>query len=139
MQFVISVCMTLSLAWIAVFVTVKGLQTSVEAATEVQTSHLNEYRAHFCGSVRAAIANLEAAGELLQSIDGKRAPEYMQASDIYLYPLVETLTSGAFPLGDLNCAEIKTTLHNQAVGETPHNLPNFVYRLSHQRGGTPDD
>ncbi len=136
MHFVISVWVTLGLAWTAALVTVKGLQTSVEAATAIQTSHLEEYRDHLCGSLRAAIANMKAAGDLLQSIDEKRSHEYVQATEMYLSPLEETLTSETLPWGELNCAEIVTTLHSQSIGETPHNLPNMVYRISSRSGGT---
>ncbi len=139
MHFVISVCMTLSLAWLAVFVTASGLQTSVEAATLIQTSHLEEYKAHLCGSIRAAIANLEGANELLQSLDETQSYEYQKAAEFYLLPLEGVLSSGSLPWGDLNCADNVTTLHKQSVGETPHNLPNLVYRLSLRDDGSAND
>lgn len=125
MHFVVSVCVTMALVWLAVFVAVSGLQKSADAAATMQSNQSHEYRAHYCGSLRAAIANLESARDLLQTVDAEKAKDYGIASAFYLAMLEENLDSDKF-----SCNDLATDLHTQSLGETPFNLPNHIYRLS---------
>jgi hypothetical protein len=125
MHFVFSVCVTLVLAWLAVFFTARGLQTSAEAATAVQLSYLNEYKEHQCGSVKAAIENLKSANNMLQATDMEKAKAYENATESYLSPLEEILDSEY-----LSCDDFAINLHTQSIDETPFDLPNLIYRLS---------
>jgi hypothetical protein len=124
MHSVISVCVTLVLAWQAVFVTISGLKVSAEAATMIQSNQSNEYRAHYCGSLRAAIANLESARDLLINSDATKAKDYSRISNGYLSMLEAALDK------NFRCSDYPTKLHVQSFEETPFNLPNQIYRLS---------
>ena len=135
MHSIISVGVTLVMVWLAVIVAAKGMQTTVEASTSVQVNHLNEYSEHYCGSIRAAIANLNAANDLLQSTDAARSKDYTRATDAYLSPLEDALAAVGISSVRFNCAEAVTVLHAQSIDETPFDLPNFVYRLSGKGGG----
>jgi hypothetical protein len=125
MHSVISICVTLILTWLAVFVTISGLKVSAEAATTIQSNQSNEYRAHYCGSLRAAIANLESARELLIDTDAANAKDYTRISNAYLSMLEEALDTHLF-----TCSDYPTNIHTQSFEETPFDLPNQVYRLN---------
>jgi len=128
----LSICSTLNFVFLSVFVTISALNTSVDAASDIQAHYQREYTEHLCGSHQAAAANMQAAGDLLQTLDASKSIDYIQATDFYISELEDGLYSSATSESKFNCINTITALHSQSQGQTPFDLPNIVYRLSSQ-------
>ncbi len=139
MLFIFSTCISLCLAWLAVYVTAIGFQTTVAAASTIQAKHRVEYKEHLCGSLQAAAANINAASELLSSTDVKLTEAYEHAAKTYVAYLQGITRYEYQPWESPNCDDILITTHHQSIDETPHNLPNIVYRLNASQSSLTDE
>lgn len=139
MLFVFSTCLSLSFAWLAVYVTATGFQTTVAIASTIQTTQRSEYKEHLCGSLQAAAANIEAASELLSSFDAKLSKAYTHAANTYVASLQSITVTEFLPWESMSCDDIVITTHHQSIDDTPYNLPNFIYRLNASQGSSPNE